>query len=203
MLPSATPSITPTPTTNIDVVVPGLRGAETATPTTTPGCKPRADLKLSYEVRRDDALSRIADLYNTSVDELMKANCLTNANLIVIGQHLKVPGSVPITTPEYVCAPFELLTPRDGTLDIAGNGTVSFVWRGPRVPYNLIRILDSEGSIRHEVVVELRQNESFDIGVIPDGGTFTWYIYPLNSVFVQACPEGGPWKFTKDAAPKR
>jgi LysM repeat protein len=199
---SLTPSTTPTPTTDIRVSIPGLRGAETATPSSTAGCTPRKEWKLEYEVKRDDALARIADTYNTTVDDLVEGNCLTDRNLIVIGQRLKVPGKAHPAQPEFACEPFEAITPRDGTLDIPGGGSISFVWRGPRVPYNLIRILDSNNNKVHEVVVELRQNESINIGeAVPNSGTYTWYIYPLNGSFVQACPEGGPYRFYKDQAP--
>lgn len=198
---SATPTITPTPTSEIVVSIPGLRGAETPTPTTTPGCTARKDWKLEYEVKRGDALSRIADQYNISLEDLMAANCLTDKNMIVIGQRLKVPGTAHPAQPEFNCTAYEAITPRNGTLDISGTGTISFVWRGPRVPYTLIRILDSDGNIKLESVVELRQNESIDVTLIPLAGTYTWYLYPLNSVFVQACPEGGPYTFYKDAKP--
>ena len=78
----------------LDVSIPGLRGAETPTPSTTPGCQPRKAWKLRYTVQRDDALVRIADRYNTSTQELVAANCLNDPNVIVIGQELRVPGDV-------------------------------------------------------------------------------------------------------------
>jgi LysM repeat protein len=195
--PSQTPSITPTATIDLSVSIPGLHGAETATPASTAGCEPRKDWKLTYTVQRDDALSRIADLYNTNVDELVKGNCLPDKNVIVIGQVLKVPGKTQPVIPEIQCIPFELSTPRDGTLAVEGGGTLTFDWHGPRAPYNLIRIIKPDGG-KYEVVVELRQNETISLSDnLPAAGTYTWFIYPLNGNFVQACPEGGPWKFTK------
>ena len=51
-------------------------------------------------------------------------------------------------------------------------------------------------------MIELRQNETIDLSDIPDAGTYTWYIYPLDANFVQiACHEGGPWTFTKAQMP--
>lgn len=198
--PSLTPSITPTAMIEVDVSIPGLHGAETPTPSTTPGCEPRKEWKLVYEVQRDDALSRIADMYGTSVDELVAANCLTDKNLIRIGQQLRVPGDAHPAKPEVECIPFELLTPANGTLAIPGGGQLSFNWRGPRAPRNLIRIFKPDGN-KYEIVLELRQNEVVDLSVIPDAGTYTWYVYPLDYYFVQVCPEGGPWTFTKEQMP--
>ena len=51
-------------------------------------------------------------------------------------------------------------------------------------------------------MIELRQNETIDLSNIPDAGTYTWYVYPLDQNFLQiACHEGGPWTFTKAQMP--
>jgi hypothetical protein len=199
--PSLTPSVTPTATIDISVSIPGLRGAESPTPSSTAGCVPRKDWKLTYTVQRDDALVKIADLYDTSVEELMKANCLKDKNLLIIGQVLKVPGTVQPTTPEVACIPFELMTPMHGTLAVPGDGSLTFNWRGPRAPRNLIRIWRPDGS-KFEDVLELRQNDTINLPEnLPAAGTYTWYVYPLDRNFVQVCPEGGPWTFTKAQSP--
>src|SRR5690606_8910184 len=102
---------------------------------------------------------------------------------------------------EFECVPFELLTPMNGTLAIEGTGQLTFNWRGPRAPRNLIRNHRPDGSV-YERVIELRHNESIDpYEHLWLGGTYTWYVYPLNSNFVQTCPEGGPWTFTKAQSP--
>lgn len=198
---TATPSITPTSTIDLSVSIPGLRGAETPTPTSTQGCAPRQDWKLRYTVKRDDALEKIANLYNTTIKDLMEGNCLTDANVIRIDQELRVPGESAPVTP-YVCEAWELLTPADGTLAIEGTGNLTFNWRGPRAARNLIRIIKPDGGI-FEIVLELRQNEMIDVyEKIPMAGTYTWYVYPLDSNFVQIpCKEGGPWTFTKAQSP--
>lgn len=198
-----TPTITPSPTVQLGVVIPGLRGAETATPSSTPGCTPREDWTLIYEVQRDDALARIAERYATSVQALAEGNCLTNVDLIVIGQRLRVPGAAHPTQQVYECT-WELLTPVDNTLAVEGEGQITFNWRGPMAPRNLIRIVPPEGSGQkiYEIVIELRQNETLDLQEIPAGGTYTWYVYPLDQNFVQIpCREGGPWRFTKPQSP--
>ncbi len=198
-----TPTITPSATVQIGVVIPGLRGAETPTPTSTQGCTPRDDWTLEYEVQRDDALARIAERYGTSVQQIAEANCLTDVDVIVIGQHIRVPGAAHPAQQIYDCT-WELLTPVDGTLAIEGEGEITFNWRGPQAPRNLIRIIAPTGSGQgnYEIVLELRQNEVLDLQDIPAAGTYTWYVYPLDQNFVQIpCKEGGPWTFTKKLSP--
>ena len=199
--PSLTPSVTPTTVLNLDVSIPGLRGAESPTPSTTPGCKPREDWGLTYTVQANDALARIAQQYGTYATTLAEGNCLSDANVIRVGQVLRVPGDAAPVQGEYECVPFELFTPANGTLAIEGEGTITFNWRGPRAPRNLIRIHRPDGST-YERVIELRQNESIDLYEhLWQSGTYTWYVYPLDSNFVQQCAEGGPWTFTKSDSP--
>lgn len=200
--PTLTPSITPTSTISLDISIPGLRGAETPTPSTTPGCTPRQDWKLTYTVVRDDALEKIANRYSTTINELMEANCLTDPNVIVIGQVLRVPGDSQPVIP-YVCDAWEVLTPINGTLAISGSGSLTFNWRGPRAAHNLIRIIRPDGGTV-EIVVDLRQNETIPKleEKLPAAGTYTWYVYPLDENYVQIpCKEGGPWTFTKALSP--
>jgi LysM repeat protein len=200
--PTLTPSITPTATISLDISIPGLRGAETPTPSTTPGCTPRQDWKLTYTVVRDDALEKIANRYSTTINELMEANCLTDPNVIVIGQVLRVPGDSQPVIP-YVCDAWEVLTPINGTLAISGSGSLTFNWRGPRAAHNLIRIIRPDGGTV-EIVVDLRQNETIPKleEKLPAAGTYTWYVYPLDENYVQIpCKEGGPWTFSKALSP--
>jgi LysM repeat protein len=199
--PTLTPTITPTTPLDLNISIPGLNGLETPTPSTTPGCVPRKDWKLRYTVQRDDALARIADRYQTSVQELVAGNCLTDANVIYIGQELRVPGDSQPVEPAVECVPWELLTPIDNTMAIPGEGQMTFNWRGPRAPRNLIRVVKPDGGF-YEQVIEFRQNQTINLDDIPLGGTYTWYIYPLDWNFVQvSCKEGGPWHFTKEAKP--
>ncbi|MEP7291009.1 MAG: LysM peptidoglycan-binding domain-containing protein, partial [Chloroflexota bacterium] len=198
--PTATPTIAPTATLVLGASIPGIHGLETPTPSGTPGCEPRADWKLTYTVQFDDALARIAERYGTYTNALAEGNCLDNPNLISVGQVLHVPGDAPPPEQTYDCA-WTLLIPANGTLAIPGDGTLSFAWRGPRAARNLIRIHKPNGGT-YEVVVELRQNEEIDLSNIPDAGTYTWYVFPLDSNFVQIpCLEGGPWTFAKAQMP--
>ncbi|MFN8447467.1 MAG: LysM peptidoglycan-binding domain-containing protein [Anaerolineae bacterium] len=199
-LPSATPTVTPTASVDLSVSIPGLNGLETATPTGAAACEPRKDWKLTYTVQANDALARIAERYGTYVSTLAEANCLADPNVISIGQVLRVPGDAPPPEETYDCS-WTLLIPQDGTMAVSGSGTLTFSWRGPRAARNLIRIYKPDGST-YEDVVELRQNETIDLSNIPAAGTYTWYVYPLDSNFVQiSCHEGGPWTFTKAQMP--
>jgi LysM repeat protein len=199
--PSMTPSATASPTLDLSVDIPGLRGAESPTPSTTPGCEEREEWTLIYTVQANDALAKIAQMYNTTIQELAAANCLSNPDIIRVGQELRVPGGAHPVQPEVECVPFELMTPMNGTLAVAGEGTITFNWRGPRAPRNLIRIHTPSGGTV-EFVIELRQNETVNLYEdLHEAGTYMWYVYPLDSNFVQTCPEGGPWTFTKAASP--
>jgi LysM repeat protein len=198
ILPSSTPSTTPSPTVSVNVSIPGLQGAETPTPTTIPGCEPREDWKLTYTVQFDDSLSSIASMYGTWVDDLAEANCITDKNLIVVGQVLRVPGASQPVVPEVECVPWEPLTPFDGMVTVPADGSITFNWRGPAAPINLIRIYRPDGSL-YERVIELRQNETIELNdYLPQAGTYSWYVFPLDRNFSQiSCHEGGPWTFTK------
>jgi len=199
-LPSYTPAPIATATLEALIDIPGLNGLESPTPSGTPGCVVRKDWKLTYTVQPNDAIARIAQTYGTYATTLAQGNCLADANVITVGQVLHVPGTVQPAAQTYDCT-WTLLTPMDGTLAIPGDGSIAFVWRGPRAPRNLIRIIKPDGS-KYEDVIELRQNETIDLSNIPAAGTYTWYVYPLDQNFQQiSCHEGGPWTFTKAQMP--
>lgn len=200
-MPSMTPTTTPTPIYQASVSIPGLHGAETATPSSTPGCEPRKDWKLTYTVQADDALAKIAEKYGTYTGVLAEGNCIVDPNVITIGQILRVPGESQPEEPEYVCTPWEVLTPFDGMFNVPADGTITFNWRGPISPKYLIRITRPDGS-QYEQVVELRTNDTVNLTEnLREEGTYTWYVYPLNEYFAQIpCLEGGPWTFNKPAS---
>ncbi len=199
--PSLTPSITPTQAIDLSGEVPGLIGLESPTSIVPEGCQPRKDWKLTYTVQRNDALIRIADLYNTSVNELLKGNCLSDKNVIVIGQVLKVPGKTQPVMPQYACVPYDIQSPYNGLLDAPITGNMTFVWHGPLVPYTLLRVRKPDNLI-WEDVIPLRQNESVEIAKnFAMQGTFYWQLFPLDSNFVQVCPESAVYTFTKLVSP--
>lgn len=49
-------------------------------------------IKNTYIVQRGDNLTKIAKKYNTTVNELVRLNKITNRNLIYVGQVLKLPS---------------------------------------------------------------------------------------------------------------
>jgi LysM repeat protein len=197
--PSATPSVTPTATLVPIMNIPGLQGLESPTPSSTPGCKPRKDWTLTYEVQPNDALDNIAARYGTNRWELADGNCLADPNLIVVGQVLRVPGQAqPQTTIE--CVPWQVLTPMNWAVGVDGNGQLTFDWIGPRAPRNLIRVYDASGNEVWEDVVDLRQNYTLDVAssLPAAAGIYTWKVFPLDLNFQQInCLEGGPWTFEK------
>ena len=77
--PTPTKSATPTPT-------PTKSATPTKSPTPTPTAKP-----TSYTVLAGDTLQSIAKKFGVTVDALMAANKITNANLIKVGQKLVIP----------------------------------------------------------------------------------------------------------------
>ena len=202
--PTSTPTepatVTPTPLPPVAQDIPGLHGLETATPSSTPGCIPREDWTLTYTVQANDALDRIAQRYGTDRWTLAEANCLRDPNLIVAGQTLRVPGDAHPQA-QIECVPWQALTPMDYAYGIDGNGPITFNWIGPRAPRNLIRIMDAQGEVVHEGVVDLRQNYTLNAVDLPGEGTYTWKVFPLDLGFRQInCLEGGPWTFHKTAA---
>ncbi|MBN8634188.1 MAG: LysM peptidoglycan-binding domain-containing protein [Anaerolineae bacterium] len=197
--PTNTARPTETPTLNLDTALEGVHGLETPSPTATVVCRPRDDWGGRYTIQPGDVLVNIAARFNTTVQEIAEANCLRDINIISVGVELRVPGSVGGSGIE--CVPWEVLTPMNGTLNVSGTGSITFNWRGPRAPRNLIRIYKPDGGM-FERVIELRQNETIDLGELPAGGTYRWYVYPLDQNFRQIeCLEGGPWAFTKAAQP--
>ena len=85
--------ITPAPTQNVDATATAY--AVRLVPTPTP-----AGL---YVVQPNDTLSKLADDFGTTVEELMAANNLTDANAIQVGQTLLIPslisGTLELETP--------------------------------------------------------------------------------------------------------
>jgi LysM repeat protein len=197
---SATP--TPTSTLGVSVDLPQINGLASPTPTSTPGCEPRKDWKLTYTVQQGDALARIADSYNTDTATLAAGNCLTDANMIRVGQTLRVPGEAHPATPQWVCQTWEVLTPMDWAAGVDGGGQLTFNWRGSNGTRNLIRVYDSNGNLFWERSVDLRQNETINLRT--EGfteGHYTWQVFPLNLDFQQIpCLESPLWHFHVRAA---
>jgi hypothetical protein len=196
--PSATPSITPTATVEVIVNIDGINGLPSPTPTG-PACEVRADWRLAYTARFGDTMSSIADAYGVNVFDLARGNCRPDPNILYEGEVIQVPGDSHPVTPEYICD-WQVLQPFDNMTTISGAGTLTFNWRGPQTPRNLIRVVQPDGQTR-EWMVEMRQNETINLADLPQEGYHQWYVYPLGWDFMQVnCREGGPWSFYKEEA---
>ncbi len=104
---------TPAPTATIAATatspqsVPVVQQPPTQQPVSQPPtCNPRTDWPV-YIVATGDTLGRLATATNSTIGALAAANCLTNANVIHVGQALRVPRlprvpatSTPATLPE-------------------------------------------------------------------------------------------------------
>ncbi|MEY4042967.1 MAG: hypothetical protein RL529_534 [Actinomycetota bacterium] len=85
--PSKSPTPTPTPTKSATPTpTPTKSATPTKSPTPTPTAKP-----TSYTVLAGDTLQSIARKFGVTLDALMAANKITNANLIKVGQKLVIP----------------------------------------------------------------------------------------------------------------
>lgn len=93
-IPTSTPFQTPTPTPLVSV---------TPQPTSAPACTPRTEWP-TITVAQGDTLFGIALRVGSTVNELVAANCLANANTITAGQRLYVP-SVPPPPPVVTATP--------------------------------------------------------------------------------------------------
>lgn len=199
--PSNTPQPSPTFTLQLDFDLAGIVGLESPTPSTTPGCQKTRDWHLEYEVQTNETLTMIAERFGTNIWEMQRANCLTDPNVIRVGQKLLVPGDAFPQEPKYDCStPYEALTPIDNAGFIPGTGQISFNWRGPQTFRQLVRIVTPDGD-ELDYVVDLRQNLTVDAADIPEEGHYQWYIIPLDENYVEACLRGGPYRFHKEPAP--
>src|SRR5690606_18032324 len=91
---------TPTP---VQSPAPPAFVSATPRPTTAPTCTPRTSWP-TITVVQGDTLFNIALRVGSTVDELVAANCLANANTITTGQRLYVP-SVPPPPPVKTATP--------------------------------------------------------------------------------------------------
>jgi LysM repeat protein len=92
------------PTTQI--VYPGQEillpnpGMELPTATAIPSDLPRGTV-LTYNIQAGDTLAGIADLFNSTVDEIIKRNQLDDPNAIFVGQQLEIPVNLVTATATF------------------------------------------------------------------------------------------------------
>ena len=138
--PTQAASTPPVPT----IVPLSTQGPQPTSPA--PSCTPRNDWPV-YTVEAGDTLYSIADRSDTTVDTLQAANCLADANIIVVGQGLRVPKQPeprePAATPEPAATqqPFFQGTPAPGT-----TGDVEFIFVAGRLDEQLTATENPPGS---------------------------------------------------------
>ena len=94
---TTTTTLAPTPTTAAPVASTTTTAAPVVSTTAIPTTTEAADVgPLSVTVEAGDSLSKIAKQYDTTVDDLMVANDITDPNLVLVGQELVVSGIVPV-----------------------------------------------------------------------------------------------------------
>ena len=74
----------------VTLIITGLAPINVIESHAQPPCLPRNDWPI-YIVRYGDFLSKIAQRYGTTTWTLVSANCLSNPNLLYVGQRLRVP----------------------------------------------------------------------------------------------------------------
>lgn len=133
--PTPSPTLPPTPTPRVYVVVQGdtlseiakrfgttveailqansiadATGIKAGMRLTIPGAAPTAVPVVIYEVKSGDTLSGIASKYNVTVKQIMDANGL-KSDVLKVGQKLVVKGAVPTAAPTATETPAPTLTP--------------------------------------------------------------------------------------------
>jgi LysM repeat protein len=102
--PTPTPRpLLPSPTFFLPSPTPAFIATITPFPTlpgpVAPPCTPRTDWTVQYTVQQGDILSSIADRVGVTTAQLAQGNCITNPNLIQVGQRLRVPRQPAAVTP--------------------------------------------------------------------------------------------------------
>lgn len=91
-------TLTPVPTSAV-TTIPLPTFTTVPFPTATPGLPSGFDSSITYTVRSGDTVSALAQRYGSTVDAIAKANGLSNAGLIFVGQTLVIPVKSGTTQP--------------------------------------------------------------------------------------------------------
>ncbi|NLD74041.1 MAG: LysM peptidoglycan-binding domain-containing protein [Chloroflexi bacterium] len=121
-----------------------IPGAAASTPTPTPSPTEPGD-GVWYTVVRGDTLGQIAARHGTTTTAIMRANNISNPNLIRVGQRLWIGGAAPTATPEPP-SPNPSATPQPTDTPTDG------VWYTVRSGDSLGRIAQSHGTTVSAIV---------------------------------------------------
>ncbi|MEO8607379.1 MAG: LysM peptidoglycan-binding domain-containing protein [Chloroflexota bacterium] len=98
----------PAATNTTTISIPATTAVQTA-------CTPRADWTAPYVIQRGDTLFAVAQRFNLTLAQLQQANCISDPNLIQVGQSLRVPFQLATSAPATT-APVGSPTPTDPNL---------------------------------------------------------------------------------------
>ncbi len=138
----------------------GMLGLSAA-PASAQACTPRTDW-ATYRVAPGDTLFRIAVRYNLTTTTLASANCITNINLIYVGQILRVPTdtsgiitglyNIGVTFQQFEKG-FMIWRPDSGDIWVYVGQTGGKVWHFlstayGRLPDNPVQLVTPSGKVR-------------------------------------------------------
>jgi LysM repeat protein len=176
-IPATTVAVAPT-TAPADVT-----NSSAAMPQT--NCVPRGGEWFVYTVVVGDTLASIASRVGSTADELVHANCLSNANLIVPGQSLRVPRSpaqevaVPLPNPaDYGAVILSPYVQRDGDqFTIAPGIQISVYW--PSAPGSNVARVEFYITPTGTGMADARQLIGTDYN-LSDGAQINWTTPPTG-----------------------
>ncbi len=142
-----------------ELVIPG------ATP---PSATPATGGPVVHVVQRGENLAMIAQQYGVSLADLMAANGITNANVVSVGQELKIPGSEP--TPAPTVAATETPEP---TATTAATATVAAAAAGDEFKAPALLTPANGATVEGEEDVILNWTS---VGLLDDD---TWYVVKI------------------------
>lgn len=124
--PAATsmPTATPVPT---ETTVPAETPIPTPTATHTPVLLTPTPTPQTHVIQFGDALSTIAFNYGVTIEALMEANGIENANLIQVGQTLiiPIPTLTPTITPTPTITSTPIIPPKFEIVELIGRGDLA------------------------------------------------------------------------------
>jgi LysM repeat protein len=171
---SPTAATQATPTAANAVAATSSPQAATTQNATRAGCTVRTDW-VNYTVQANDNLSSIASRAGTTVNELVTANCLTDANTIRQGQTLVVPRTPATFTPGPSATPSITNTPQNTPTASATPAPVQLLAFSANVTS-----ANAGDTVTLSWEVTGAKNVRLQLRVEPSGETRSWADQPLK-----------------------